>query len=269
MTIPRWLNYSIKILQKVDIPTAQLDVELLLADYLGKDRSWLHTHPDFILQRSDLRKLNKQIERRANHEPIAYIRGKQEFYGRDFEVSPDTLTPRPETETMVEMALELMKNNSIQSVADIGTGSGCIAISLDLESKTGAEIAGYEISKPAVEIAKKNVATLGSKVRIVENDIINDSMPWRTAELIVANLPYVPTDFKINTAATHEPEFAIFGGTDGLDYYRIFFESLGEKVRFVLTESLPPQHIELQKIAESAGFKLKESRDLIQSFTRN
>ena len=268
MQINGWIKASTKKLQDSDISTAQLDAELLLADRLNKDRSWLHAHPDFILQRSDLYILKEQIERRMNHEPIAYIRGRQEFYGREFEVSPDTLTPRPETETMVEIALDLLKNNSIQSVADIGTGSGCIAISIDLEPKTSADIAGYEISKPAIEIAKKNVATLGSKVKIIENDITKDSKPWRDAELIVANLPYVPTDFKINTAATYEPDFAIFGGQDGLDYYRILFDQLSNKNKYILAESLPPQHKGLQEIAMQNTYKLIQTQDLIQLFKR-
>ncbi len=263
-----WLKQAVLQLQNSDISTAQLDAELLLADRLKKDRSWLHAHPDFELQRSDLRILNEQITRRSNHEPIAYIRGKQEFFGREFIVSPATLTPRPETETMVEMALNLLKKHAIKSVADVGSGSGCISISLQLESQTSASITGYEISREALEIALKNAKKLGSTVAFRKSDITATKEGWSESELILANLPYVPTDFKINNAATHEPDFAIFGGKDGLDYYRKLFENLSNQVQFVLAESLPPQHSGLQKIAESNGFKPVETNDLIQLFAK-
>ena len=269
MTIAAWLKLSEETLRSNNISTARLDAELLLSELLEKDRTWLHTHPDHILQRSDLRILDKQISRRAKHEPVAYIRGRQEFYGREFIVSPDTLTPRPETETMVEMALQILQKQDTMTVADIGSGSGCIVISLKLESNKDSSFIGYDISKPALEIARKNARNFDSNVTFKQTDITNEAkQAWQNAELIVANLPYVPTDFKINTAATHEPDFAIFGGDDGLDYYRIMFAKLSNKTKYVLTESLPPQHEELTVIAKKAGFKLQKTQDLIQQFAK-
>lgn len=270
MTIYSWLTEAIQHLKDNDISTAQLDAEVLLADKLNVDRSWLHAHTEDVLTTTQLSQLKKQISRRKQHEPLAYIRGKQEFYGRTFRVSPDTLSPRPETETLVSIAVDLIANDTaVTSVADIGTGSGCIAITIDKESARQLEIVGYEISAAAIKIARGNVSSMQSSVLIQQNDITSDAVqPWADSHLIVANLPYVPTGFHINTAATHEPDIAIFGGSDGLDYYRTLFEKL-RSADYVITESLPPQHEELRNIAEKSGYLLQRTTDLIQVFKKD
>jgi release factor glutamine methyltransferase len=297
MTIQKWLDSAKQKLNTASVPTARLDAEVLLADLLQKDRSWLHSHPENVLQRSDLRTLDEQVERRRAHEPIAYIRGKQEFYGRDFIVSPDTLTPRPETETMVEMFLDqvssfefpvsrsskLKTQNSKLSVVDVGAGSGCIVISAALELaqisnlKSKISYVGLDISKPALKIAKKNAVNLNADVEFKHFDLLSDDLSniqHPMSNIYLANLPYVPDDFHINLAATHEPKFAIFGGEDGLDYYRTLFAKLKKEERgkrkedscIVFTEALPPQHEELERIAKDAGFKLQKTQDFIQLF---
>lgn len=269
MTIENWLVYSAEKLRISGTSSPKLDVELLLSDLFDKDRSWLHAHPDFELTSEQLRFLDGQLKRRINHEPVAYIRGKQEFYGRIFKVSPDTLTPRPETETMVSMALEILNNQRISSVADIGTGSGCIVISLDLESKRNVTFTGYDVSDSALIIAKGNAKQLKSNVIFKKSDILSETEDgWQKTEMIVANLPYVPEDYQINLAASHEPRLAIFGGKDGLDIYRALFRKLESSVSYILTEALPPQHQVLANIAKQAGFKQIESQDLIQVFRK-
>jgi release factor glutamine methyltransferase len=293
MTIKKWLQKSIADLESASIPTAKLDAEVLLADFLHRDRSWLHAHPDFILPASvgsdpekqgrTLKELNEFIKRRMNHEPIAYIRGKQEFYGRDFFVSPDTLTPRPETETMIDLMIKTvkkMKINDINSIKiiDVGTGSGCIIITAALElpeisnmiSKTS--YVGLDISEEALAIAKRNSKSLNSNVKFKKFDLISDNfsiyMKQGASNIILANLPYVPNNFHINLAASHEPGFAIFGGKDGLDYYRLLFKKVTKQTGLILTESLPPQHTELIKIAKEAGYDLVANQDLIHVFTK-
>ncbi|MCA9323771.1 peptide chain release factor N(5)-glutamine methyltransferase [Candidatus Saccharibacteria bacterium] len=266
MTIQQWLLNTIAILEKSEIPTPRLDAELLLAGCLEKDRSWLHAHPETTLNDMQIKKLAALIERRALHEPIAYIRSKQEFYGRDFLVSPHTLTPRPETETLIELALKVIQQHGIKSVADIGTGSGCIIISLALEANGPQKYTGYDISESAIKVAQKNAEKLKAEVVFEQDDITQSTKhAWRSSDLIVANLPYVPEDFHINLAATHEPDFAIFGGEDGLYYYRHLFSQL-QGSRFVITESLPMQHKTLKDIAALANYKEVESQDLIQVF---
>lgn len=268
MSIDDWIKNTTNELSGAGVATARLDAEVLLADILDKDRAWVLAHPEHELQGPTLESLNGFVDRRRRHEPLAYIRGRQEFYGREFAVSPDTLTPRPETETMVELALEIIKKHSVKSVADIGTGSGCIAITLNLESGASTDFVGYEISKPALKVARQNAKILKSKTVFFEDDLRADTKHiWQGSDMIVANLPYVPSNFHINLAATHEPDFAIYGGDDGLDYYRSLFAKL-DKASFVLTESLPPQHEELGNIAETAGYTQIEEQDFIQVFKR-
>lgn len=272
MTIHEWISKSTKKLNSSSVPSARLDAEVLLADALKTDRSYVLAHPEIVLQGRTLTKLNNQIERRMKHEPIAYIRGKQEFYGRDFVVSPDTLTPRPETETLVDLALEIIKTKNIKTVADIGSGSGCIIISLVLDSNKKFSANGYELSESAIKIAKGNAKNLNARVNFRRTDITKTSESWCEADMIVANLPYVPDDFQINLAASHEPKYAIFGGVDGLDYYRLLFTQLSRNSKtesFVITEALPPQHSDLENIAKNSGFELLKSQDFIQVFKRN
>jgi release factor glutamine methyltransferase len=269
MDIQKWLKTAAIKLQDASIESARLDSEILLADLLEKDRSWLHAHPENVLQRSDLRTLDEQLERRRAHEPLAYIRGKQEFYGRDFIVTPDTLTPRPETETMVEMALLVLAENDISSVADIGTGSGCVIISIQLEFNSPAAYAGYDISKRALNIAKQNADELHSSAVFEQCDITsNDEQKWQSAELIVANLPYVPDNYEINQAAMHEPRIALFAGEDGLDFYRAMFKNITPKNTHIITESLLFQHTGLELMAKNYNYRLVETKDLIQYFAK-
>jgi release factor glutamine methyltransferase len=284
MTIEEWLKKSIKILNNASIPTAKLDAEVLLSDKLDKDRSWIHSHPENILHEEDLCILDEQIKRRKTHEPLAYVRGRQEFYGRNFAVSPDTLTPRPETETLIDLAIEQVNRrqfteDSQLQIIDVGTGSGCIIITAALELAKLSTInyqlsfLGLDISESALKIAEKNAKKLKAKVRFEKFDLLSDSIDFISSDfnLILANLPYVPTDFEINLAASHEPGFAIYGGKDGLDYYRQLFTQLSKpsvdsRQITVITESLPPQHIEMESIANESGFEVIKAQDFIQVF---
>jgi release factor glutamine methyltransferase len=292
MTIKSWLNKSVLMLENANLSTARLDAEVLLADELGKDRSWLHTHEESELASKLVSSLDAKLERRIRHEPLAYIRVKQEFYGREFVVTPDTLTPRPETETMLELFFQQIeerrrkKEDNLQ-IIDIGTGSGCIIITAALELlkisppagglTSKISFVGLDISEPALKIALKNAQRFDADVSLKKFDLNKDSLSSflspLSSILVLANLPYVPDNFHINLAASHEPAFAIFGGEDGLDYYRELFRQLtkieNRKSKIVFTESLPPQHEKLAGIAANAGFKLKEIQDFIQVFSKN
>ena len=280
MTIANWITAAQATLEENAVPTARLDCEVLLADALNKDRSWIHAHPEHSLPADMIQKLNAKITRRAEHEPIAYIRGVQEFYGRDFRVSPDTLTPRPETETMIELLLSLLKklkpNAQKLTITDLGTGSGCIIITAALELSSISSLSstvsytGLEISQPALKLARQNADTLGVDIDFQQFDLLKDTLNHEPSALniILANLPYVPNDFNINLAASHEPEFAIYGGDDGLDYYREMFLQ-ASNTQFIFTESLPPQHNKLTEIAAHSGYTLIKTQDFIQIFERH
>lgn len=277
MTADSWLESAVKKLTDAGITTARLDALVLLEDATGKDRAWLLAHTEHILTKRTLSLLNKQVERRIRHEPLAYIRGKSEFFGREFRVSPATLQPRPETETMLELLFEQMKNRRLEagSLADIGTGSGCIAVTAKLE-RPELEVYATEINKDALKIARSNAATHGADIKFYQGNLLEPiiesvSLPLKNL-VVLANLPYVPDSHTINQAAMQEPAVAIFGGADGLDLYRELFAqfaSIKHRIsgtKCVLTESLPFQHETLADIAKSYGFLLKAADGFIQMF---
>ncbi|HSX15537.1 MAG TPA: peptide chain release factor N(5)-glutamine methyltransferase [Candidatus Saccharimonadales bacterium] len=277
MKISDWLQSTTKQLLKAGISTARLDCLVLLADELERDKSWLLSHADDELQGSILEKLNTKIVQRAQHVPLAYIRGHAEFYGRKFAVNPHTLVPRPETETMVECLKALFPRHQARdgtgtiTIIDIGTGSGAIAITAKLELPQAAVVA-TDIDKQCLETARANAAELGADVSFLRGNLLEPLLDMKVGlggSTILCNLPYVPDNFQINTAASHEPRHALFGGTDGLDLYRELFaqlNSLTAKPLFILAESLPPQHELLTKIALAAGYELQQTDDFVQLF---
>lgn len=265
MKVGEWLAQATKKLEKTGISTARLDCLVLLEDATGKDRSWLLSHPTFHVRGLTFHMLEEQVGRRARHEPLAYIRGKSEFYGREFLVNEHTLQPRPETETMIEMLLK----RKPKKVIDVGTGSGCIAITAKL-TLIECEVIATDISSPCLVVAKKNAKKLKATVSFLQTNLISQLDNKRLDNSVLCcNLPYVPASFTINRSAMFEPEIAIYGGKDGLDYYRQLFVQLEQKnstPSAILTESLPTQHLDLQKIAHDYGYTLDEVSDFIQAF---
>lgn len=249
------------------IATARLDTLILVEDAVKKDRAWLLANPEFKLTKGQENILNKQIERRLGHEPLAYIRGKSEFYGREFLVTPATLQPRPETETMIDILKRLNRAENMV-LADIGTGSGCIAITAKLEWPD-AEVYATEINEDALKIAEKNAKKLGAEVGFYKGNLLQPLQKNPEINILLCNLPYVPDGHTINQAAMQEPKIAIFGGPDGLDLYRELFDQVSKiatKLQFIFTESLPFQHEALTAIAKQGGFHQTDEEDFIQVF---
>lgn len=269
LTIAEWLETASVKLTNVGIGTAELDCLVLLEDCLSKNRAHILAHPEIALSQKQQLFLNGQLKKRLSHEPMAYIRGKQEFYGRDFLVDERVLVPRPETETMIELLLKIpLANKSGVVVADIGTGSGAIGITAQLELPKSTVFA-TDIDNDCLKVALKNNNVFKTTLMFCRGNLFEPLLGERI-DIMLANLPYVPNDFKVNRAALNEPHQAIFGGPDGLDLYRTLFEQLSgstHKTSFVLTESLPTQHVLLAEIAYSNGYKLTESDDFIQLFS--
>jgi release factor glutamine methyltransferase len=266
MKINDWLKAATKLLEAAGIGTARLDALVLLEDTLNKDRTQLLAHPDLELSTAQVSGLKGQITRRSSHEPLAYIRGKTEFYGREFLVKKYVLEPRPESETMIDL-LKALKIKQPFSLVDIGAGSGCLGITAQLEMPQ-ITTDMLEIDRAAIKICEKNKQHLNANVSIFESDLL--SRAPHEYDVALANLPYVPNYYQINQAAAMEPKIAIFGGADGLDLYRRLFQELfiSKSVQFVLTESLPFQHQTMKDIAKGYGFKVMESSDFIQVFKR-
>jgi release factor glutamine methyltransferase len=266
MTTQEFLKKAAETLQQAGVPSGRLDCLVLLEDALKLDRATILAHPESIINTRQLAKLNKNITQRARHVPLAYIRGKAPFYGREFAVNTHVLVPRPETETMIEM-LKKLPLPAAPRLADIGTGSGCIGITAALELP-GSQAELYDIDPAALGVAAKNSSVLKANARYRKGDLL-EKQP--AADVILANLPYVPERYAINQAAEQEPKHAIFGGKDGLNLYRKFWAQvpgLRQKPLFIIVEALPTQHNDMVDLAAEAGFALAESQDFIQVFKR-
>jgi release factor glutamine methyltransferase len=256
-------------LQDAGVASARLDTLILLEDCLGKDRAVLLAHPEIELTPQDVAVLREQISRRATHEPLAYIRGKVAFYGREFIVDKHVLVPRPETETMIEL-LKALSIATSAHIVDVGTGSGAIAITAALELPDST-ITAVDVDQHCLRVARSNAERLDAAVTFMHSDLLESwtGLPITSPYIVLANLPYVPESFHINQAAAREPRLAIFGGADGLDLYRTLFKQLsGARTppSYILTESLPVQHTDLTGIAKQYGFSLQSSKDFMQLF---
>ncbi len=268
MTLSDFLQQSTDILETNYISTARLDALVLLEDATGKDRAWLLAHPEYTIQGPTLEILNEQIKRRCDHEPLAYIRGKSEFYGREFIINKHTLEPRPETETMIEL-LKTLDLSSIETAIDAGTGSGAIAITAKLEF-TQIQVIGTDIDEKCIRTAKANAEKHNVSIDFRQGNLLEPFLEEiKVNWVVIANLPYVPDGHTVNKAAMFEPTHAIFGGKDGLDLYRNMFtqiDTLHNKPTYIITESLPNQQIDLAAIAKKSGYHQQQEDDFIQLF---
>lgn len=267
MTIQEWLDDATKKLANSGSNSARLDALVLLEYTLITPRVTLLSHPDTDLPATTLVKLGRVLNQRLDGIPIAYIQNKKEFYGRDFIVNEQVLIPRPETETIIELVKSLRLE--APRILDVGTGSGCIAITLSLELPI-SKVTASDISEPALAIAKQNAKTLGAQVVFLQSDLLA-KLTNKHFDIICANLPYVPTALVTSKEITKEPSNALFSGTDGLDHYRRFFVEVAEltdKPKYLLTEALKGQHTAIKKLATLAGYQLVKTDTLIQLFEK-
>ncbi len=200
---------------------------ILLSHVLQKPKTWVLAHPETHLTSDQKAHLERLVRRLQAGEPLPYLTGKQSFFGLDFAVSPAVLIPRPETELLVEEALSwLNAHPEAKSVLDVGTGSGCIAVTLATR-KPWLTIAATDLSPEALEIAKQNAETLQVKDQIAFEQANLLPSGDQTFSLVCANLPYIPTKKleEVNTLA-FEPTLALDGGADGLSLIRRLFEQL-------------------------------------------
>jgi release factor glutamine methyltransferase len=212
------INLGAKKLRQKRIATSRLDSELLLSKILNKNREEILINLDKEISQRYSDRYKKLIIRRSKNEPVAYILKEKEFWSKIFFVSPNTLIPRPETELMVEKLVEIFKSKRIL-ILDIGTGSGCILISLLSELKNSKGI-GVDISKKAIVIAKKNLKKnrMNSQIKFLNKSL--DSKFYQKFDLIVSNPPYIKSGEIKNLREDikkYEPRIALDGGNDGLD----------------------------------------------------
>jgi len=252
-------------LRAAQVPSHTLATELLLMHALGRDRAWMYSHPEESIDPTAAERFVALIARRAAGEPVQYLTGKQEFWGLEFEVTPDVLIPRPETEHIMEVALARLGERGIKihmdtgapreslRVADVGTGSGCLAVALAWELPH-AEVFATDISAPALEVARRNAARhdVADRIHFLQCDLltaIENANPASAGarhavaastqdrpqfDLMVSNPPYIAR----NDAAElqrevrdHEPHAALFGGPTGVEMYQRLIDQARDLLR--------------------------------------
>jgi release factor glutamine methyltransferase len=268
------LKQGIARLREAQVPSYTLAAELLLLHVLGRDRTWIYAHPEAPLSERDDEKFAALLARRAAGEPTQHLTGKQEFWGLEFEITPDVLIPRPETEHVVEVALDRLAVREIRAgrqqtfagenllIADVGTGSGCIALALAKELR-GARVIATDVSGAALAVARRNAErlALADRVRFIEANLLanldvalageehapsqqpkrlvrESHSPDRTEllqfDLIASNPPYIGRCEKetlMREVRDHEPEIALYGGEEGYELYAELIAQAGHALK--------------------------------------
>ena len=252
---------------ELDSSSAKLDTELLLAHVLQKPRSYLYTWPGKELTVAEQDRFNQLFERRKQGEPVAYLLGRQGFWNLDLSVSSDTLIPRPETELLVETALELGTSGSDWKVLDLGTGSGAIALALASE-RTCWQLTGVDRVDGAVQLAQHNALACGlGGVRFLQSDWFA-ALAGERFHLIVSNPPYIALqDPHLEQGDVRfEPVSALVSGADGLDDIRRILVDSGAHLHengWLLLEHGWQQAASVRELMQHAGFsQVRSVRDL-------
>ena len=243
----------------------RLDAQLLLARALTRPRSWLLAHDDAVLSAPQWLALRAELTRRAHGEPLAYIVREQEFHGLRLEVNPDVLVPRPDTEVLVDWALELLDaavpGPALRKVLDLGTGSGAIALAVK-HGCPGAVVTATDASPAALHVAQANALRLGLGIETLEGSWW-EPVAGRGFHLILSNPPYIAGDDPHLAALTHEPSLALTPGGDGLEALRTLTRGAMAHLEpggWLLLEHGYDQHEAVQAMFREQGFKSVQTR---------
>ena len=255
MTVLELLENTTGFFAKRGVASPRLTIELMLADALGKSRMQLYLEHDQPVPDAVLEKLRPLARRRAEGEPLEYVLGHTTFAGQKISVCPDVLIPRPDTEILLEETIRLIDPAGLP-VLDVGTGSGILALAL-ARKFPALEIIAVDISPAALAQARANLAD-AANVRLLESDLLAEpSLPARF-QLIVANLPYIPTgDLPgLMREVRHEPKLALDGGADGLDVVRRLVAQSAGRTRYLALELGDGQSGAAKTLCESAGYAI-------------
>lgn len=254
-----------------DPATAALDADVLLAHVLGVEKAALFAHPEREISDADAGRYRDLVERRARGEPVAYLRGFKEFYGLRFRVDPRVLIPRPETETLVDAARELIAGRAL-TVVDVGTGSGAIAVAI-AAYEPRVRVIATDVSRDALTVAEANALACGvaDRVEVREGDLL--APIGERVDIVCANLPYLRDDTVVEwvgerTSLAFEPRLAVLAGGDGLDIIRRCVADLPRVLApsaAALFECDPPQAAAVAGLLSRAGLRVRIARDLAGS----
>lgn len=264
MTIGSWLGAAQKRLTAVGITSGRLDSLLLAEHVTSLSREHLLAHPEMPLDKSATTELDKLLGQRADRIPLVHLTNRRQFYGLEFEITPDVLTPRAETERMVELALEKTPHSG--SLLDLGTGSGAVAVAV-AHLRPDLVVTATDISPAALKVAHRNAQRYDLKIAFTQSDLFG-ALAGRF-NTITANLPYLRKDAEVMPEVKREPAVALFGGADGLELYRRFFAQAPDHLvagGLVIIEADPWQHPPLIKLARDRGFEPIDQDYFILSF---
>jgi release factor glutamine methyltransferase len=233
-TIQRLLTWVTEYLTQKGVDSPRLSAELLLSNVLGLKRIELYTQYNKVVAQEQLTQLHGLVERAGLHEPVAYLVGKTEFYSIEFEVTPDCLIPRPETELLVQRSIEfLRKRTGPQLVCDLCAGSGVIAVAI-AKNVPDAKVIATDVSEPALAVAARNVEKhkLAERIELRHGDLFDPLvLQLDLFDLIACNPPYISaTEYEAldKNVKDYEPRIALYAGPDGLDVYRKIVEKVGQ-----------------------------------------
>lgn len=219
LSIADFLAISTKALSKAGIASAKLDSELILAHILRRSREWLLAHDATALTQPQQQQARQLLLQRTQRQPIAYLTGRRDFYGHSFLVNEQVLVPRPESEVILAILGELAQDHHLRTVLDVGTGSGCLAISIKL-AHPGLAVSACDISESALLVARRNAAQLlssGQQIKFYQSDLLSGLPVGSRFDLIVANLPYLsPGQDGLSPELAYEPAIALYADDDGL-----------------------------------------------------
>ena len=219
LSIADFLAISTKTLSEAGIASARLDSELILAHILRRSREWLLVHDATALTQPQQQQARQLLLQRTRRQPIAYLTGRRDFYGHSFLVNEQVLVPRPESEAILAILDELAQDHHIRTVLDVGTGSGCLAISVKLVH-SNLTVSACDISESALLVARRNAARLlpyGQQIKFYQSDLLSDLPVDNRFDLIAANLPYLsPGQDDLSPELAFEPAIALYADDDGL-----------------------------------------------------
>lgn len=257
------------------VPEARREAGSLLSHVIGKDRTFLIGHAEDLLTDPQREQFREAVVRRTSGEPLQYITGVQDFYGREFRVTPDVLIPRPETELLVEAALEVIAHQPAPMICDVGTGSGCISVTLLCE-RTDACVTAVDVSVAALAVAEDNARRLGVRERITfKISDCFDAVDRSTAfDLVVSNPPYVSANALAGLqreVRDHEPLVALSPGADGLGVIRRLLQdspAFLKKNGYLIMEIGFDQGHKVQELVDEKHWRLQDIRPDLQGIPR-
>jgi release factor glutamine methyltransferase len=255
MTVLELLESTTRYFAKHEVPSPRLTIELMLAEMMQRTRMQLYLEFDRVVGDDVMDRLRPLVKRRAEGEPLEYLLGTTTFAGHRVEVSPDVLIPRPETEILFETACGSIEPEGLP-VLDVGTGSGILALALARKFPR-LEIVATDISPAALALARRNGEGIGN-IRFVQSDLLEEKSIPERAQMIVANLPYIPAGAidGLMREVRHEPRLALDGGPDGLDLIRRLIVQSAGRTRFLALELGDGQAEEAKTLCQSAGYAL-------------